>query len=67
MAFFGDALAHSILPGIAIGYLVGDGARQPLFWWALIAEIFSSLGIGAISRSTKIKDTVDSIPLHITV
>ena len=22
MAFFGDALAHSILPGVAIGYLV---------------------------------------------
>ena len=29
MAFFGDALAHAILPGIAIGYLVGDGAREP--------------------------------------
>jgi manganese/iron transport system permease protein len=56
MAFFGDALAHSILPGIAIGYLVGNGAREPLFWWALIAAIFSSLGIGAISRSTKIKE-----------
>jgi manganese/iron transport system permease protein len=56
MAFFGDALAHSILPGIAIGYLLGDGARQPLFWWALIAAILSSLGIGAISRSTKIKE-----------
>jgi len=56
MAFFGDALAHSILPGIAIGYLVGNGARQPLFWWALIAAILSSLGIGAISRSTKIKE-----------
>ena len=56
MAFFGDALAHAILPGIAIGYLVGDGARGPLFWWALIAAILSSLGIGAISRSTKIKE-----------
>ena len=31
MAFFGDALAHAILPGIAIGYLIGDGARGPLF------------------------------------
>jgi manganese/iron transport system permease protein len=56
MAFFGDALAHSILPGIAIGYLVGNGAREPLFWWALVAAILSSLGIGAISRSTKIKE-----------
>ncbi len=56
MAFFGDALAHAILPGIAVGYLVGGGARQPLFWWALIAAIVSSLGIGAISRSTRIKE-----------
>jgi len=32
MAFFGDALAHTILPGIALGYLVSGGAREPLFW-----------------------------------
>jgi manganese/iron transport system permease protein len=56
MAFFGDALAHAILPGIAVGYLVGDGAREPLFWWALVTAIISSLGIGTISRSTKIKE-----------
>jgi manganese/iron transport system permease protein len=56
MAFFGDALAHAILPGVAIGYLVGGGAREPLFWGAMLAAIFSSLGIGAISRSTKIRE-----------
>ncbi len=56
MAFFGDALAHSILPGVAVGYLVGGGAREPLFWWALVAAILSALGIGTISRSTKIKE-----------
>ncbi len=56
MAFFGDALAHAILPGIAVGYLAGDGARGPLFWWALFTAVISALGIGAISRSTKIKE-----------
>ena len=56
MAFFGDALAHAILPGIAVGYLVGGGASGPLFWWALVTAIASSLGIGAISRSTRIKE-----------
>jgi manganese/iron transport system permease protein len=55
MAFFGDALAHAILPGVAIGYLLGGGAREPLFWWAMLAAVISSLGIGAISRSTKIR------------
>jgi manganese/iron transport system permease protein len=56
MAFFGDAVAHAILPGIAVGYLVGEGARDPLFWWALIAAVLSSLGIGAISRNSSIKE-----------
>lgn len=56
MAFFGDALAHAILPGIAVGYLAGNGAREPLFWWAMVSAILSSLGIGAISRNTKIKE-----------
>jgi manganese/iron transport system permease protein len=27
MAFFGDALAHAVLPGVAIGYLAGGGSR----------------------------------------
>lgn len=56
MAFFGDALAHSILPGVAVGYLVGGGARDPLFWWALLAAILSALGIGAITRNTRIRE-----------
>ncbi len=56
MAFFGDALAHSILPGVAVGYLVGGGAREPLFWGALVAALLSALGIGAISRGTKIRE-----------
>jgi manganese/iron transport system permease protein len=56
MAFFGDALAHAILPGVAIGYLVGGGSRGTVFWWALLTAILSALGIGAISRSTKIKE-----------
>ncbi len=56
MAFFGDALAHAILPGVALGYLVNGGAREPLFWWALGASIVSALGIGAIARKAQIKE-----------
>jgi ABC-type Mn2+/Zn2+ transport system permease subunit len=56
MAFFGDALAHAILPGIAVGYLVSGGASAPLFWWALAAAVVSALGIGSISRGTQIKE-----------
>src|SRR5512138_3393911 len=56
MAFFGDALSHAILPGIALGYLVSGSSREPLFWWALVTAILSSLGISAISRTTRIKE-----------
>src|SRR5512138_3353205 len=56
MAFFGDALAHTILPGVALGYLISGGAREPLFWWALGTAIAAALGIGAISKNKEIKE-----------
>ena len=56
MAFFGDALAHTILPGVAVGYLVSGGARDTLFWWALGTAVLASLGIGAISKQAEIKE-----------
>lgn len=56
MAFFGDALAHSILPGIAVGYVFSGTDRGTLFWWALATAILSSLGISAISKTTRIKE-----------
>ena len=56
MAFFGDALSHSILPGLAIGYLVGGGASGPLFWWAMGTAILVSLSIGAVTKTGRLKE-----------
>jgi manganese/iron transport system permease protein len=56
MAFFGDALAHSILPGLAVGYLVSGGARESLFWWGLVTAVVSSIGIGALTRNARVKE-----------
>jgi manganese/iron transport system permease protein len=56
MAFFGDALAHTILPGVALGYLFHGGAREPLFWWALGTSVAAALGIAAISKKSQIKE-----------
>lgn len=56
MAFFGDALAHTILPGVALGYLLGGGTRGELFWWALGTSILASLGIGALSRTARLRE-----------
>ncbi|MBC7099200.1 metal ABC transporter permease [Candidatus Bipolaricaulota bacterium] len=56
MAFFGDALAHAILPGVAVGYLVTGGGRRSLFWWGLGTAILMALGIGAVSRKANLRE-----------
>jgi len=56
MAFFGDALAHTILPGIALGYLISGGARESLFWWALGTAVVAALGIGALSKNSELRE-----------
>jgi manganese/iron transport system permease protein len=56
IAFFGDALAHAVLPGLAIGYLLGNGSQTGLFWWALATAVISSLGIRLLSRSTRLSE-----------
>jgi manganese/iron transport system permease protein len=55
MAFLGDALAHAVLPGLAVGYLASAGDRGALFWWALGTAVLTSIGIGSISRGVRIK------------
>lgn len=55
MAFFGDALSHAILPGVAVAYLLG-GPTGPLFWGALGASILTALGIGAISQDRRLRE-----------
>ncbi|HKZ54690.1 MAG TPA: metal ABC transporter permease [Anaerolineales bacterium] len=52
MAFLGDALAHIILPGVVVAFLLG----WPLGVGALIAGVLAALAIGAISRQTRIKE-----------
>lgn len=54
MAFFGDALAHTMLPGVVIAFLLG----WPLALGALAMGILTALGIGALSsRGTLKEDT----------
>ncbi len=61
MAFLGSALSHSVLPGVAIGYLVGGGEGD-IFWYALATAIIASFVIGGISKGTQVKeDTAISI------
>jgi manganese/iron transport system permease protein len=52
MAFLGDALAHIILPGVVIAFLLG----WPLTVGALVIGVLAALTIGAISKNTEIKE-----------
>jgi manganese/iron transport system permease protein len=56
MAFFGDALSHAILPGIALGYLLGSGLGGSLFWWAMGTGVLVALAIGAITKGGRLKE-----------
>lgn len=56
MAFFGDALAHAVLPGVALGYLLSGGSRNTLFWWALGAAVLVALAVGRISKRAEIRE-----------
>ncbi len=52
MAFLGDALAHAILPGVAVAYLFGGN----LLLGALVAAVVVAMGIGFFSRQGTIKE-----------
>jgi len=52
MAFLGDALAHAILPGVAVAYLVGVN----LLAGALVAGILVAIGISYVSRAGTVKE-----------
>lgn len=52
MAFMGDAVAHTTLPGLVIAYL----NHWNLFVGAVIAAVITALGIGWLSQRQKIRE-----------
>jgi manganese/iron transport system permease protein len=52
MAFLGDAMAHAILPGVAVSYLL----KGNLMVGALVAAVVVALGIGFLSRSGTVRE-----------
>jgi len=57
MAFFGDALAHTILPGVALSYTFSGGnVGSNLFIGGLGAGIVSALIIAFLTRRDRLKE-----------
>ena len=52
MAFLGDALAHAILPGVAVAFLVGGD----LLVGALVAAVVVAAGISYVSRTGVVRE-----------
>jgi len=52
MAFLGDALAHAILPGVAVAYLFGVN----LLWGALAAAILVAILINYFTKTERVKE-----------
>jgi zinc/manganese transport system permease protein len=56
LALMGDALSHSLLPGIAVAWLCFGPSTSALFAGALFAGLLTALGSALISRLTRVKE-----------
>jgi zinc/manganese transport system permease protein len=56
LALMGDALSHSLLPGIALAWMLFGASTTALFAGALIAGLLTALGTALLSRLTRLKE-----------
>ena len=56
LAFLGDALAHSILPGVAVAFLTYGNSGASLLAGGLVAGVLSALGIGFLTRGGRLSE-----------
>lgn len=56
MSLIGDAMAHAILPGAAIGFLIGGLTIGMMTLGGLIAGLGVALASGLVARSTLVKE-----------
>lgn len=57
MSFFGDALAHSVLPGVALSYTAAGGAvGSNLFVGGLGAGVLAAIAIAFLTRHDQLKE-----------
>jgi zinc/manganese transport system permease protein len=56
MSLIGDAMAHAILPGAAIGFLLAGLSLFAMAGGGLIAGFVIAVGAGLIARATTLKE-----------
>jgi len=56
MSLMGDAMAHGILPGAAVGYLVSGLSVGAMTAGGLVAGLVVAIGSGLVARSTVMRE-----------
>jgi len=56
MSLMGDAMAHAILPGAAVGYLMSGLSLFAMTTGGLVAGLVVALAAGGVARATEIKE-----------
>jgi zinc/manganese transport system permease protein len=56
MSLIGDAMAHAILPGAAIGFLIAGLSLFAMAGGGLVAGFLIAIGAGLIARATPLKE-----------
>ncbi len=56
MSLTGDAMAHAILPGAAVGYLIAGFSLTAMTVGGLIAGMVVAVGAGLVARLTSLKE-----------
>ena len=65
MSLTGDAMAHAILPGAAIGYLIGGLSLSAMTFGGAIAGLVVAFLSGLIARTTMLKEDASLAPFYI--
>src|ERR1700752_576779 len=56
MSLMGDAMAHAILPGAAVGYLMSGLSLFAMTTGGLVAGLVVALAAGGVARATEVKE-----------
>lgn len=66
MSLMGDALSHSILPGVAVGYLVAGGLYLPaMSAGGFLSALVVALLAGVVSRKTVLKEDASLVGFYL--
>ncbi len=65
MSLIGDAMAHAILPGAAIGFLLAGLSLPAMAAGGLAAGFLIAIGAGVIARSTQLKEDASLAALFV--